>query len=56
MKVLTWYTTILVAWVILYTFAEMVGGNSADITTDIYGIAAWIPVLVLMILNLIKGK
>jgi hypothetical protein len=53
MKVLAWYSGIVMAFLNIYMLADMLEGN--DISGNVWGMAFYIPVLVFVVLYL-KGK
>ena len=57
MKVLAWYSSVMVAFSLVAMFVEMVTTTSTEIiSTNIWGSVLYIPVLVFAILFLVKGK
>ena len=57
MKILAWYSAVILAFSNIAMFVETVTTTSTEIiSTNIWGIALYIPILVFAILSIIKGR
>ena len=57
MKILAWYTAIMVAFSLVAMFVEAVTTTSTEIiSTNIWGIVLYIPIVVFGVLSIIKGR